>query len=200
EMGQVIHDSGKRLERLIENFLIFAQLELLGADAQKVSALRHQQTRSPAKLIAERARNVAASAKRPGDLDLQLADRPLPISEDYLGKIVEELVQNAFKFSRPGGRVGIALTETPESFVFSVSDQGRGFTPEHLTKIGVFMQFDRKMHEQQGLGLGLSIAKRMTELHGGTLTIQSEPGVASKVTVKLPKALTRDGESFAAPR
>jgi len=56
------------------------------------------------------------------------------------------------------------------------------------------------MHEQQGLGLGLSIAKRMTELHGGTLTIQSEPGVASKVTVKLPKALTRDGESFAAPR
>ena len=54
-MGQVIHDSGKRLERLIENFLIYAQIELLGADAQKVSALRQKQTPSPAKLIEEHA-------------------------------------------------------------------------------------------------------------------------------------------------
>src|SRR5664280_473221 len=51
EMGQVIYDSGKRLERLIENFLIYAQLELLGADVQKSAALRHTQTKSPAKLI-----------------------------------------------------------------------------------------------------------------------------------------------------
>ena len=47
EMGQVIHDSGKRLERLIENFLIYAQIELLGADMQKISALRQKQTRPP---------------------------------------------------------------------------------------------------------------------------------------------------------
>src|SRR5579863_842646 len=56
EMGQVIHDSGKRLERLVENFLIYAQLELLGADPQKISALRSMRTASPAKLIEERAR------------------------------------------------------------------------------------------------------------------------------------------------
>ena len=58
-MGQVIHDSGKRLERLIENFLIYAQIELLGADAQKVSALRQKQTLSTAKLIEEHAQDQA---------------------------------------------------------------------------------------------------------------------------------------------
>ena len=64
-MGQVIHDSGKRLERLIENFLIYAQIELLGADAQKVNALRQKQTLSPAKLIEEHALGQA-QRRQPG--------------------------------------------------------------------------------------------------------------------------------------
>ena len=66
EMGQVIHDSGKRLERLIENFLIYAQIELLGADVQKVSALRQKQTQSPAKLIEERASGSGARGQAGG--------------------------------------------------------------------------------------------------------------------------------------
>jgi two-component system, sensor histidine kinase and response regulator len=188
EMGQVIYDSGKRLERLVENFLIYAQLELLSADSQKINALRQKQTLSPGPLITERARNAAAAAKRQDDLHLEIEDRPMPVSEDYLGKIVDELLQNAFKFSQPGSRVSVSLSETPNSLVLSVSDHGRGFSTEHITKVGAYMQFERKMHEQQGLGLGLSIAKRMTELHGGTLSIQSQRGSMTTVTVKVPKA------------
>jgi signal transduction histidine kinase len=186
EMGQVIYDSGKRLERLVENFLIYAQIELLGADPQKVSALRQKQTTSPAKLIEERARAQAQAAKRLDDLVLELADHAMPISEDYLVKIVEELVQNAFKFSEAGRPVRVALSTLPNGVALSVSDRGRGFSTEHITKVGAYMQFDRKMQEQQGLGLGLTIAKRLTELHGGTLTIQSERGSTTTVTVKFP--------------
>ena len=51
------------------------------------------------------------------------------------------------------------------------------------------MQFDRKLHEQQGIGLGLTITRRLTELHGGTLTIQSEKGFGTVVTVKFPKVV-----------
>jgi signal transduction histidine kinase len=188
EMGRVIHDSGKRLEHLIENFLIYAQIELLGADVQKVSALRQKQTQSPARLIEEHALGQARVAKRAGDLALDLADQPVPMSEDYLAKIVDELVQNAFKFSDPGRRVSVTLLGLPNGVVLSVTDQGRGFSTEHIRKVGAYMQFDRKIQEQQGLGLGLEIAKRLTELHGGTLSIQSDRGNSTTVTVKLPKA------------
>jgi two-component system, sensor histidine kinase and response regulator len=186
EMGRVIYDSGKRLERLVENFLIYAQIELLAADPQKVSALRQKITPSPRKLIEERARAQAQAAQRADDLILELADQPLPISEDYLAKVVEELVQNAFKFSEAGRRVHLSLSALPNGVALSVLDQGRGFSTEHITRVGAYMQFDRKMHEQQGLGLGLTIAKRLTELHGGTLTIQSKRGSTTMVTVKFP--------------
>jgi signal transduction histidine kinase len=187
EMGQVIHDSGKRLERLIENFLIYAQIELLGADAQKINALRQKQTHFPAKLIEEHALEQARAANRAEDLLLELEDQPLPISEDYLAKIVDELVQNAFKFSDSGKRVSVTLSGSPNGVLLSVTDQGRGFSTDHITKVGAYMQFDRKIQEQQGLGLGLVIARRLTELHGGTLSLQSERGAATTVAVRLPK-------------
>src|SRR5258707_2669896 len=99
EMGQVIHESGRRLERLIENFLIYAQIELLGTDAQRALALGKKQTLAPGKLIEKHARAQAQAAHRPQDLALELADVRAPISEDYLAKIVDELVQDPFKFS-----------------------------------------------------------------------------------------------------
>jgi len=165
--------------------------ELLGADPQKVSALRQKQTQSPAKLIEERALGQASAARRAADLALDLADQPVPMSEDYLAKIVDELVQNAFKFSDPGTRVRVTLSGLPNGVMLSVTDQGRGFSTEDITRVGAYMQFDRKIQEQQGLGLGLVIAKRLTELHGGTLSIQSERGNSTMVTVKLPKAALR---------
>jgi signal transduction histidine kinase len=187
EMGKLIHDSGKRLEHLVENFLIYAQIELLQADPQKASALRKKQTLSPAKLIEEHARNQGKIARREEDLRFDLANIPAPISEEYLAKIVDELVQNAFKFSQTGSTVTVRQTDLPRAVALSVADHGRGFSTDQITKVGAYMQFDRKMQEQQGLGLGLTIAKRLTELHGGTLSIQSNSSDGTIVTVKLPK-------------
>jgi signal transduction histidine kinase len=189
EMGQVIYDSGKRLERLIENFLIYAQLELLNSDPQKLHSLLRSQTQSASGVIEKHARGQAESAKRATDLILELADVPVPISEEYLSKIVDELVQNAFKFSLPNSPVRVALANnSPDTVTLTVADHGRGLSSEHVAKIGAYMQFDRKMHEQQGLGLGLTICRRLTQLHGGTLAIQSEQGGGTTVTIKLPKA------------
>jgi signal transduction histidine kinase len=107
--------------------------------------------------------------------------------EDYLKKIVAEITQNAFKFSKSGTAVAVDLQEDSDTVTLRVGDAGSGFSAEKMREIGAYMQFDRKRNEQQGMGLGLSIVKRLTELHGGKLVIQSEPGQGSRVSIRLPK-------------
>jgi len=187
EMGQEILNSSQRLERLIENFLIYAQLELIAADPKNVNALRIGRVDQPAALIAQVATVQATQAGRPGDLTVEGANVPVPMSQEYFSRVVGELVQNAFKFSENDSPVQVRLSETFNGVEFSVSDQGRGFSTEQIRRIGAYMQFDRKMQEQQGLGLGLVISKRLAELHGGTLTIDRTSGTGTTVTIKLPK-------------
>ena len=109
------------------------------------------------------------------------------MAEEYLAKIIDELVQNAFKFSEAGTPVQVKLVEAFNIAVLSVSDRGCGFSTEQVTRIGAYMQFDRRMQEQQGLGLGLTIAGRLVGLHGGTLSIESKKGEGAIITAKLPK-------------
>lgn len=187
EMGQVISESGRRLMRLIENFLIYAQLELLGSDPAKAATLRKKATQFPVRVIEDKAHTIAETMRRSTDLTLTLQDRPVPMAEEYLSKIVDELLQNAFKFSKPNTAVRVVLENTGGAFALSVTDQGRGLSPEQIAKIGAYMQFDRKMQEQQGLGLGLTICRRLADMHGGTLVIQSQPGAGTTVTVRLPE-------------
>src|SRR5450432_234041 len=111
EMGQEIYKSSQRLERLIENFLIYAQLELIAADPKNVNALRIGRTEHPAPLVKKIAAAQVAQAGRPNDLGVVAADIPVPMSEEYFSKVVNELLHNAFKFSEPGSPVRVSLAE-----------------------------------------------------------------------------------------
>jgi signal transduction histidine kinase len=188
EMSQEICQSGQRLERLIENFLIYAQLEIVASDPQSISRLRSTTTSRPAEIARQAATAQAQKAGRLNDLILDLADTTLPMAEDYFHKIVVELVQNALKFSDQGLSVRVRLKAKPDEVQFSVQDDGRGFSTEQISRVGAYMQFERKMQDEQGFGLGLAISRKLVELHGGELQIESEPGIGSTVTVTLPRA------------
>jgi signal transduction histidine kinase len=188
EMSQEICQSGQRLERLIENFLIYAQLEIVASDPQGITRLRSASTLKPGEIARAAATAEAEKAGRVGDLMLDLVETTLPMAEDYFRKIVVELVQNALKFSDSGLLVHVLLKSSPEDVELQVQDDGRGFSTEQISRVGAYMQFERRMQDEQGFGLGLAIAKKLVELHGGELLIESEPGIGSTVTVKLPRA------------
>jgi signal transduction histidine kinase len=188
EMADGIYESGKRLQRLVENFLVYVQLEIAAGDAAKAAAMRSKSTREAERVVAGCARACAKAAGREADLDLELAGLTVPVGEDYLGKMVEELMQNAFKFSSAGSRVCVTLAETPAGATLAVHDRGCGLTAEEIARIGAYMQFQRASKEQQGTGLGLIIAKRVAELHGGTLALQSDREHGTTVTARFPRA------------
>lgn len=187
EMSQEICQSGQRLERLIENFLIYAQLEIVASDAQSINRLRSVTTSRSADVARTAATKQAEKVGRAGDLELELANPPLPMAEDYFQKVVAELVQNALKFSDAGQSVRVRLQTTTDNVEFSVQDHGRGFSPEQISRVGAYMQFERRMQDEQGFGLGLAIARKLVELHGGELQIVSEPGIGATVSIKLPR-------------
>jgi signal transduction histidine kinase len=188
EMSREICQSGQRLERLIENFLIYAQLEIVASDPQSISNLRSAKTSRPAELIRAAVMTQAEKAGRLSDLIFNLADAPMAMAEDYFKKIAVELVQNALKFSDPDSSVRVSLKTDGGEVEFSVRDEGRGFSTEQINRIGAYVQFERKMQDVEGFGLGLAIAKKLVELHGGQLLIESNPGIGSTVTIKLPAA------------
>jgi two-component system, sensor histidine kinase and response regulator len=190
EMGREISQSGQRLERLIENFLIYAQLEIVANDPGSIAALRAAVTAKPAEVARATAISDADHCARLPDLVVEAVDAPAAIAEDYFKKIVTELVQNAFKFSEAGSPVRVRVTAADGKIELSVCDQGRGFSTEHIRRIDAYVQFERKMQDQEGLGLGLTIAKKLVELHDGSLAIEGKKGSGSTVTVKLPLAKT----------
>ena len=186
EMSREIRDSGQRLERLIENFLIYAQLEIVASDPQHISSLRAARGVHTEEIARDEAIAQADHAGRILDLVMHLADTPLAMADEYFRKIVMELVQNAFKFSENGKRVYVTLTAVGDQIELSVRDAGRGFSTEQIRRVGAYLQFERKLQDEQGFGLGLAIAKKLAELHGGSLTIASSQGEGSTITVKLP--------------
>jgi two-component system sensor histidine kinase/response regulator len=194
EMGQEISKSGQRLERLIENFLFYARLEIVATDADSVIALRSAKITAPSNLVRPTAIAQAEIAGRLPDLTLELADGALAMAEEYFKKIVAELVQNALQIFRSRlARPGQFESSGRGNGEFSVHDHaGRGFSTEHIHRIGAYVQFERKMQDEEGLGLGLTIAQKLVELHGGRWPSSRKDPAAAVVTFKLPLAEVRD--------
>lgn len=191
EWSQHINSAALRLYRLVENYLTYVRIETLAADRARSAELMQKVTGNPASVIEFQAilsaqQNVPA---REPDLELHVNHSvPVVITEADLTKVIDELMSNAFKFSEMETQVIVSAEVVGMEYEIKVSDQGRGMTREEIDSIGAYMQFERYVHEQQGTGLGLVIAKRLVELHGGTLDITSAPKQGTTVTVTLKLA------------
>lgn len=186
EMLEEIRRSGKRLYRLVQNYLLYAELEVIASDEKRIKALLNSPGTDCVGLISETALKIAKEAERESDLHLNIAEAELQISPTRFQKLIEELVDNAFKFSQPGTPVTLTGTLQDNKYILVIGDRGRGMNSAQISEIGAYMQFERKLYEQQGSGLGLVISKRLAELHNGQLNIETVAGEYTTLSVILP--------------
>jgi two-component system, sensor histidine kinase and response regulator len=186
ELSHGITIAGERLQRLIENYLVYAQLEVIASDDAEREAARNHVVKDAASVIGAAVSDTAKARYRLDDLQMELAPVTLRISEDNLVKIVSELVDNAFKFSPRGSSVLVKATQEDHHFTLLIKDHGRGMTADEAKKMGAYMQFGREFFEQQGVGLGFVISQRLVRLHDGCLELESHPQEGTSITIQFP--------------
>lgn len=182
-----VRGNAERLQRLVENFLLYAQIEMSILRTGTYNLFPTDRMTIAQELIENCVREISTRNKRPNEVDYIVEKAILGMTAQYLKKAVDEIIDNACKFSEKGSIIKLRASTTGDGFyTIIISDTGRGISAEDLEKIGAYIQFDRETHEQQGMGLGLAIARRIAEAYKGTLTIESEVGKGTTVTLKFP--------------
>ena len=128
------------------------------------------------------------------DFILDLPSAPVPIQADAeaLRRALLILMDNAAKYTARGGSIRVGVTRRDRFAIASVADTGIGIAPQDLPRLfDRFWRADRaRSREQGGAGLGLSIAKSIVEMHGGSISVRSEPGKGSVFTIRVPLLLS----------
>jgi signal transduction histidine kinase len=114
-----------------------------------------------------------------------------------LAQVVTNLVNNAAKYTEEGGHIWLTAERAGNEAVLRVRDDGIGIAPEVLPRVfELFAQGERALGRAQGgLGIGLSLVRRLVEMHGGTITAHSDgPGKGSEFVVRLPARVDSPGK------
>ncbi|MCX6148056.1 MAG: ATP-binding protein, partial [Candidatus Kapabacteria bacterium] len=188
ELADDIISSARRLLRITENFLIYVRIESYASSAEKRKQLRQLRTDEPGAMIYDVATMLADSFGRSEDLEiLDLVDSiSAELSTESFHKVIDELLDNAFKFSTAGTKITVKSWIEDNFMFLEIKDLGRGMTKDQINNVGAYVQFERTIYEQQGVGLGLVIAKRFVELHDGQFVINSSEGKGCSIVLSVP--------------
>lgn len=188
EFLKIIHDESSRLSALIEDVLMISKIDS-GRVSYKKSRI------DPSSTLAEVCRNLKKRAEEKEivlKLELNATSAEIYADPDALKQAAINLIGNALKFTPPGGRVSVLLSQNEEALSICVEDSGPGIPEADLEKIfEKFYRVNRPGEEIEGTGLGLHIVKEIIEAHQGTVTVTSRLQEGTTFTVRLPLIKTK---------
>ncbi|CAN5738451.1 hypothetical protein BH20VER1_BH20VER1_06300 [soil metagenome] len=193
---EVMERHSDRLNALVEDVLTLARLESPDAELEleEIDVREFLETVAGDWRPRFDAKELRAELHLPPDLPLLCAD------ERRLQEVIYNLLDNALKYSRPGGRVTIRAERKDQQVQLSVGDEGVGIREADLPRIFErFYRADKARSPEgvRGTGLGLSIVKHIAQLHGGSVAAESQPGRGTTISVLLP--ITGPPERIATP-
>ncbi|HEX2113063.1 MAG TPA: ATP-binding protein [Alphaproteobacteria bacterium] len=195
EYARDINRSGEHLLDIINDILDLSKVEAGKLELHEEQIAIASVFRSCVRIVEPRAKEAGLSLNVLAPLTIP----PLWADEIRLKQILINLLSNAVKFTPKGGRVSLSAAFTGDAIAIIVADTGIGMTPEQIPlALESFRQIESaQSRKYQGTGLGLPLAKKLAELHGGTLQIESAPGQGTTVTVRLPASRIREARASA---
>jgi len=186
EYLQMITESGNRMANTVEELLNFAQVQSQGLESLDEMVMIGNVIKDALYSLKD------LSEKNGISLELEKeTEGPVVVgSTTMLKNLVFNIIENAIVFGKQGGQVSVQVDEKGEEWQISVSDDGPGIAADELEKVfKSFYQVEEHVtRTHEGLGLGLTLAKHITELHGGSIWLESEPGKGTTCFVRLPKS------------
>lgn len=183
DLLKIIRSGAERQWRLSRKLVRYHDLQRPKSDARAAAA---GPCRAESALAAA-VKRVGHETNRAADIRVTSDAATIGLPEPVLADGLAELIENACNFSRPGQRVTITGTSDRGCYRIEVLDEGEGMAMAERERISDFVQFDRERRGQQGLGLGLAIARLTAEYCGGRFTIaDGEGGRGLRVTMELP--------------
>ena len=176
-----------RLIRLVNDLMLLSRVDAETLNLQR----RPTDLAQLAQDTVERLSFQAEARQVRLEVDLKSAPPPVEVDPDRLAQVLVNLLDNAIKYSRPGGRVTLSVGSEPDgSTLIQVQDEGMGIAPADLARVGQrFYRADRaRSRAEGGSGLGLAIARSLVEAHGGQLWMESEEGQGTVVSFTIPPA------------
>lgn len=179
KMAEKISSSGKWMLKLIEKFLLLLELE-------EETDSKDDSLCSSVEVIKKCVARTGSAEERKDDFLLKLNDDSLRVPETDLERILAELLENACRFSMPGTAIGVSSLSGEKFHVITIVDRGKGMMPEEINNISSFSQFSRMGMHRAGLGLGLTIVKKLAGRNNIKFNIESQTGLYTKVTLEIP--------------
>ena len=178
---EIIASESRRLADLAGNSLLMSKLDTQKIIPDKKPFSLDEQLRRCSILLS------GQWTEKELDMTMDLDEAVYVGDYDLMQHLWINLLTNAVKYTPKGGSITVTLKNEEKFIAVSVADTGKGISPEDRERIfDKYYQTD-KSHSKRGLGLGLAICKRIVQLCNGSLTVESEVGVGSTFTVKLPK-------------
>ncbi|MEI6291925.1 MAG: ATP-binding protein, partial [Chloroflexota bacterium] len=181
-----IESSGRHLLELVNDMLDISRLEAQQMELTMGLCSLQQVCQNSYKEVED----LVLEKKQVYSIEVDPADLKVNADGRRLKQIITNLLSNASKFTPAGGRLGIqaGVNESEKKVTICVWDTGIGIREEDLPRLfQTFVQLDARLERQfNGTGLGLALVRRLTELHGGTISVESKIGEGSRFIVSLP--------------
>lgn len=177
-----INDKAWQLDKLINSLLDINHVDSGG----EIHLVKEP---FPASMLFDCARKFCTTQDSPCDLRFNIDEGSALLFIDFskMELVMENLLSNAFKFSPDGGLIRVSGQLTDRHYTISIADEGIGMSQENCQRIfDKFYHTDSTNHGKRGIGLGLTLAKKLVEAHGGEIQAQSELGKGTRLAFSLP--------------